>query len=280
MALSDWTYTEQDGSGDIASDRGKLSGTRIFRLLNYRDAGNFIIDLTGGFLYVGGTAVYSAPERFFPGSSLWCVSASAKGIGVPTGDSGGPNYAGGAIVTAQFATVDYDPEDESDPNNPAVAVYLSESRSTSGQVVTLAKKDADGAAAWKWSSDDVELGDDAPEIVKVVPEGDYTLVRHFVPVLPASTIDGMIGKINNGTFPTSSSAGGFAAGTLLFMGDDSQRQHTSEGTKAWEITLKFAYNPNGWNKIYRSGTGAYEEVEEIAGGEKMYLTGNFMTLLG
>lgn len=285
MALADWSYTEQDGSGDIAADRGKLRGTRIFRVLNYRDAGGFIQDLTGGFITANGETVYNIPERFFPNSSLWCVSASAKGIGVPTGDSDGPNYAGGAIVTAQFETLDYDPEQQNDggndpDENPTPTVYATESRSTSAQVLTLERTDAVGEPAWKWSSDDVPLGEEAPEIIKLVPEGDYTIVRHSVPKHPKSTIDGLVGKVNSGTFPVSSSAGGYAAGTLLFMGDDANRQHTSEGVKAWEITLKFAYNPNGWNKIYRPGTGQYEEVEEIDGGEKIYTTASFTPLLG
>lgn len=285
MSLSTFTYTELDGSGRMSAEKGgKLKGERIFRVINYRDADDFLIALAGGLQNVGGTVVYNLPERFLPGSPLWCVGATAEGMGVPTGDSNGPNYDGGAKVVASYETLDYDPEQENNDQNPVPVVYATEQRSTRGQTLTLAAgQDENGD--WPWEFVDgagEQLSNDTFKIIKIIPQGEYSIVRHFVPTFPASTINGMVGKINNATFPTSSSAGGFATGTLLFLGDESTREYTTQGRKAWRITLMFSFNPNGWNKVYDpyGATPGYREIRPTGGTtERIYESANFMTLL-
>src|SRR5262245_11591519 len=98
MPLAAFSYTEQNGSGKFSSDKGKQSGERIFRLANYRDAPAFVAVLTGGIEFTTGDGqTYNIPDKFLPSLPLYCTSATAEGIGVPTGDADGPNYAGGAI---------------------------------------------------------------------------------------------------------------------------------------------------------------------------------------
>jgi hypothetical protein len=194
--------------------------------------------------------------------------------------NGDETFTGGAKITATFGTLSYDPKQKSGDTQPTPAPYVTESRSTGGQTITLSKKNADGSAAWRWFGTTTKLTEDAPDILKVQALGHYTLTKHSVAVYPKDTINGLIGAVNSGAFPQSSSAGGYAAEQLLFLGDDSEREFLSDGsTKAWTIALKFAYNPNGWNKLYRPDTGTYTRIVNVTSNDYPFTVSDFSTLL-
>ncbi len=262
-------YYELDG--DVCSlDKGKLTGTRIFRLVNYDNYPVFLAALGGGIEASGSATTYNPPHQFLIGSQLWCQTARAEGIGVPTRSSGNPSFQGGAKITATYETLNYDPQTLHGNQNPTPGVYVTESRSTGGKTIQLTKKGADHVAAWKFAGFGADINDDnVPDFSKTVPQGEYNLTLHYLPSVKPSTVNALIGKINNAQFPTISSMGGFISGTLLFLGDDTQREYTANGTTiAYTMTLKFAYDPNGWNYEFNPASNAFELVESKADSAK------------
>lgn len=264
-------YTELDGD-QCTLDKGKLTGRRVFRLKNYENYPTFLACLGGGIEASGGTPNYNPPHQFRNDIQLWCQGATVEGIGVPTrGASGNPSFDGGAKITATYETLDYDPQTihGRGSSNSTPGVYVTESRSTAGKTLQLTKKGSDHAPVWKFSGGANITDDLVPDFSKTVAQGEYRLTLHYLPTVNQSTINGLIGKVNNAQFPTVSSMGGFVSGTLLFMGDDTEREYTADGTTiAYTMTLKFLYDPNGWNYEYSPAAKAFALVELIADSSK------------
>lgn len=262
-------YTELPNA-KLWVDKGKVRGQRIFRLKNYDNIVNFLAALAGGFETTSGTITYFPPHQFRSDVLLWCQGVETEGIGVPGRSGGNETFDGGARVTATYETLDYDPRTRgsgSGTNQPP-GVYITESRSTGGQMIELQKFDASNAAVWKFHSG-ANLDNTTPALTKVEPQGEYTLTFHYLPSFKPDTINGLIGKVNNAQFPVKSSLGGFISGTLLFLGDQTEREFTADGsTIAFTMTLRFAYNPNGWNYAYDPVTKAFVLIELIADSSK------------
>ncbi len=89
---------------------------------------------------------------------------------------------------------------------------------------------------------------------KIIPLGEYTLERHFVLQPNFGTWIAMMGCTNAYYFL------GFPPWTLLFSGLDGKRALMPNGTRCWDITMKFLFNPNGHNFIYRAEKGRFEIV--------------------
>lgn len=94
----------------------------------------------------------------------------------------------------------------------------------------------------------------AVPVGKVIPLGEYTLERHFVLQPNFGTWIAMMGCTNKSYFL------GFPPWTLLFSGLDGKRALMPNGTRCWDITMKFLFNPNGHNFIYRAEKGRFEIV--------------------
>ncbi len=62
----------------------------------------------------------------------------------------------------------------------------------------------------------------------------------------------------------------FPTGTLLFGGGPTNRTITTAGSEGWNLTLKFMYKPDGWNKFWRAAADPpdYEfmyHIDDVAG---------------
>jgi hypothetical protein len=256
-------YVELPGS-TIGMDHGKLIGTRIFRVLDYANVPAFLQALGGGFESTGTITTYSVPHQYSTNFLVWCVRATCEGIGVPQRVNGETSFQGGSKVTAYYESLSYDPRQRS--NNQTPAPYITESRSIGGQMVTLTGtiNPFTGKAVWSFNDPTagwLQLLNDGPSLAFVQAEGEYRLQLHYRPSFSASTVNGLIGKVNNATFPGTSEMGGGATGTLLFLGDDTERSITADGvTLSYETTLKFAYKPIGWNNIISPYDGSAAAV--------------------
>jgi hypothetical protein len=286
FVLGGVTVTELNGSGKISFDASGYTGERIFRVMDPTKLDAFLAFLQG---YVTPTAS-GAPHAYSDGSPLFCQSAISEGLGQCVGTGAYPLYDGGYKVTATYKALPYETAGNggggNDPNNPPPEdlPYSSETRSFTAQRVKLPLTDSAGAIAWKWSSDSADVivipGQDPPELAKFECYGDYRVMRHNVAKYNASTINGLFGKINSASFPTTSSLGGYAAGTLLFLGDEGSREITINQAKNWEVQFNFQYNRNGWNKVYRSGTNSYDTpVEKASPNNTIYTSASFAPLL-
>ncbi len=275
-------YYELEGD-QCSLDKGKLTGTRIFRLVNYDNYPVFLAALGGGIEATGTTTNYNPPHQFLPSSQLWCQAATVDGIGVPTRSSGLPSFQGGAKITARYETLDYDPrtaQGRGGSNQPP-GVFITESRSMGGRTIELTKKTDALVALWKFNGGANITDQNLPTLNKIEPFGEYHVTLHYQPTCKASTLNGLIGKVNNAQFPTVSSMGGFVSGTLLFLGDSTEREYTADGaTIAYQTVLNFSYLPSGWNYYFNAASAAYELVELITDGSKHpYVYADFTPLL-
>lgn len=179
---------------------------------------------------------------------------------------GGPHYDGGAKLTATYETLPFDPE-AADPGDDSPGRFLTESHSIGGRLVTLPKQ------AFKWSSDSAELTETDVSPSRLVPHAEYRLTRHRVPNLPKTILFAALGKVNASSF------GQAAAGTLLFLGAEARREHTSAGSQSWQIDLRFSYEPQGHNNQFRASSGTFEQLETKSGGDTLYDTTDFAPLV-
>ncbi len=53
---------------------------------------------------------------------------------------------------------------------------------------------------------------------------------------------------------------GFPMWTLLFHGIDGKRTVLPNGSRCWDVTLKYIFNPNGHNMLYRPEKGRWEVI--------------------
>lgn len=101
---------------------------------------------------------------------------------------------------------------------------------------------------------------------KIIPLGEYTLERHFVLAPNFIQWVAMMGCTNAYYFL------GFPPWTLLFSGVDGKRALLPNGSRCWDITLKFLFNPNGHNMIYRPEKGRFEVVVSTTPSNAGWLT--------
>ncbi len=91
-------------------------------------------------------------------------------------------------------------------------------------------------------------------MTKIVPMGEYSLDRSQVLAPDFWGYIAMLGCINANFFV------GFPPWTLLFSGMEAKRNMLPNGTRSWNITFKFHFNPNTWNCVYRAETSEWQLV--------------------
>lgn len=82
------------------------------------------------------------------------------------------------------------------------------------------------------------------------------------PPLPASLLT-LPGKCNDTAYASALLGLSFAKETLLFMPSSLSRTITTAGDRAFDLTLKYAYQPEGWNKYWRAKSKSYEEIYDV-----------------
>lgn len=89
--------------------------------------------------------------------------------------------------------------------------------------------------------------------------------------LNLSTIDAsllsLVGSINQSAIIGTLLSFTFAAETLLYAPPTISYKKDSTNVIKFDVTKKFSYNQNGWNKFYRPYSGAYERIYIAGGGQ-------------
>lgn len=88
------------------------------------------------------------------------------------------------------------------------------------------------------------------------------LVRNIYRVpgpLPADLIN-LVGSVNDADYTSAILGLTFPQDTLLYNPPQMRRTISTAGTEGWNLTLKFTYQENGWNKYFRSATNVYEQI--------------------
>jgi hypothetical protein len=158
-----------------------------------------------------------------------------------------------AVVTIEFDTKG--PEDDD---------MVTESWEPTVEFLTLPKEgffwaDSDTAGAVGTPATDAE----APG--KIIYGGEYKITYGQLMAIPtqAYTLSGYVNKYD---FTPYSIGNGkvFGAETLLFLPPVIERVWTMEQAKAWKMSYHFSWRQSGWNKFWRSKTGAWEPIRRMA----------------
>jgi hypothetical protein len=116
---------------------------------------------------------------------------------------------------------------------------------------------------------------------KLVVGFDYVQTRYGLATLPAAILTP--GIVNQAIATATLLGLSFPIETLLYMSSTPQRTFTTGGTEGWNMTSRFSYRPNGWNKFWRPETQTWVKqylATEFGGAEyKNYPLGDFSTVL-
>jgi hypothetical protein len=236
------TVWEEDRDEQFAD--GAVTITRTFGVEPYSERGTVIDALMGGIAEYGGQLVRTLPARdpWFPW--CWCVDVKSKLFDVlntPGGATGlnqltRKNYAQRGRLVATYKSLDRDPaaagKNAGSPSNTEQQEkeLASESWDYGSKSLTLPNQ------FWKWP-DDKTLNRTETGVAKILPQIEFTLVRHFVARKPHKAITTMVGHVNKSKF------GAWPPETLRFDGLHAERKVMSKGRPYWDLTYKFAVFP-------------------------------------
>ncbi len=94
---------------------------------------------------------------------------------------------------------------------------------------------------------------------RYVNNAHFSIEKHFILAPLLQQFLSLVSCVNQVSFR------GFPPWTLLLESIQARKTHLMDvqGTEAWTMTFKFAFNPNTWNATYRSTTSQYEFVRAI-----------------
>lgn len=94
---------------------------------------------------------------------------------------------------------------------------------------------------------------------RYVNNAHFSIEKHFILAPLLQQFLSLVSCINQVSFRE------FPPWTLLLESIQARKTHLMDlqGTAAWTMTFKFAFNPNTWNATYRSTTSQYEFVRAI-----------------
>jgi len=252
------SYGEQPGS---PSNQANLNGDTTTRILlcDWADRFTLMRELIGppGELLEDYTPQENSPDI------IALTASSSPHPGKIDGTGVGSRIAvyDKAIVTVNYGVAPYrETEDQQ---------LYSESWEGIIEFITLDHR------AYRWgngATGDALAPDEAPGMQ--VRSGEYVLTRYGLVTIPNTA--GLEGRVNNAVFSSKSLGRDFAAETLLFTPPTLDRSMSIIGTDGWTVVQRLAYRENGWNKFYRSTSGAYESIY-VKGGAviKPYPTADF-----
>jgi hypothetical protein len=81
-----------------------------------------------------------------------------------------------------------------------------------------------------------------------------------------TTVLSSVGGVNNAVYNSALLGLSFPTETLLYTPPNMGRTITTAGSKGWNLTMKFMYKPDTWNKFWRAKTQAYTRIYNLSGG--------------
>lgn len=244
---------------------------------SYSDVDRFINALVGaGTLtgpITGGTTIRNSPHQHPLSTNLFCTCASlVAGLGAPTTSSNGyPDFAGGALVAAEYRPLAWDAISANANNSidPSTSIlYCTQSLDFTTETFTIADN------TFKFVSSSAITGVPAKYSIPVT---ELVLTFHQLPYMPMATVRSLRGKVNNATFL------GATAGTVLFRGAKSEREFNQDGTVVQKLQLMFSERStlHPWNSLPSRTTLVWGAVTEdgTGGGTKMYETADLSPLV-
>lgn len=104
----------------------------------------------------------------------------------------------------------------------------------------------------------------AQPTTKIICLGEYSLNRKQVLNANFWNFISILGTVNSNFFL------GFPPWTLLFTGVNGKRVTLPSGTRVWDLTFKFHFNPNSWNMVYRPDKGQWQLIASVGVAQQTY----------
>lgn len=89
------------------------------------------------------------------------------------------------------------------------------------------------------------------------------------PPLPIVLLTG-VGGVNHADYTSDLLGLTFAQETLLFAPPQLSRTIRTDGSDGFNITMKFSYKPDGWNKYWRAKTQSYQRIHVYGESDPYY----------
>jgi hypothetical protein len=236
--LHDTLSESADGNGVQATKSFLVRWTD--RIQFYKDVMGHVT-ITGG---VGGTVTRLIPLQYPDMPRLYAVSLHME----PWGQSSDGPYQiryEWAKVDVGFATVPWNFQGPDDPDNFTPEVYRTESLEMGGEVMQ------NPGQAYEFVSSSQKIKQ--PQS-RIIPTANLSIKIHQAPYIPFDAIFALIGAVNNGEFY------GAPAGTVLFMGGQSEAETNVALFRTQSLTLKFSYRSVPWSVALLPDGSGYDIV--------------------
>lgn len=119
---------------------------------------------------------------------------------------------------------------------------------------------------FRWDSANGDLLDESEAPGRLIRGLNLVRTLYKVPSIPGSVL-GAVGGVNNTAYSSGLLGLTFDAETLLYTPPTMNRTITTTGTQGWDITLKFRYQPEGWNRFWRASKMQYQKIYIAGGGQ-------------
>jgi hypothetical protein len=247
-------FEELEGSPKISVSRRGMSGVRVFKI-NWSDWPDFLGELWGYWVAVGGQSTYTPAASFYGLPGMWPSDIQVDPFQPDSPLESSISLAGSqANYNYARVTVTYKPFPVSDRRMPQVpnGTFLIATGDVAAQYMALPGR------TWKWPDGTTVEDDFTPGIL--IPEESINLSWRWVPQPPWTAMRQTRGCVNNSTFM------GYDAEQVLFVGANWEREFQVNDTPLWRVDYKFqvktvqsTLDPGtvyGHNYFYRRDAGA------------------------
>jgi len=234
---------------------GTFRGSTAFKVA-WADRHTFRRDVLGGMRTTDEGLVYYMP-MLYPDIN-WAAAHETyiEPMAAPVGSSRNILQYEYAKIRVEFASRDTLPSMQY-----SEILTVTESIEPSAEFITLPNK----SLYWSTGKTNELEVDEAPAAMIRMIDWVYTI--HEAPFISAAVFN-LIGCCNNANVSSQSLGWVFPPETLLYSYPSLTREFTTSGAHAWEITMRFTYREQGWNRFPRRGKGLtferiYDENDNI-----------------
>lgn len=286
-------YQELEHSMPYNLGRNDASAQRMV-IVDWTDAFQFCKDIRGGVTITGQTQDYTPPDTFPDYPYLFVLNVAVEGLGNRGLDSRGIITFEKAKITISYGII-RDPS--SGDSQRANVVFITETRSfsvehqqlksknlyflktpvtyldllnTGGRIPDNRSRGTGRVRAHNIRATDINFNDPIGDDTKariVIPRMELNIDIHWWNNYPDDDFHLMwyLGRVNRDYYRPLLTT--YPPQTLLFAACNRQRQYTSEGVGAWQLSFKFLINVDGWNTTYREQKWKIKTDTNIFGGE-------------
>ena len=198
---------------------------------------------------------YRLPIRYPANPRAVAVSAAVKGAGKATA-IGGVLAWEAARVTVSYKVPEYETQ-----IGASRELLVTEQLEGAAEFITVPAI----GLYWDLAKTEPLTGAEAPGMLRKLQTWNYTMCR--LPTIPTDLPE--VGTLNLRPVASTWYQRVFEPYTLLAGVPIIKNASTVAGVLAWDVTLSFTHNPNGWNKLLRKGgklpQPIYAEYEKKVG---------------